>query len=329
METVEINREKIDRFARNIGYMLSRERDADGSIEPSGIEMLDDLIPKYFQIYYADYNEDCGKMGDLLVQYCVEGDKNMVALILNMGSYFKTKEIGGQVLKEIIEYLTSDDYGAEAWDIVFYLLEDGEGDKKDKYSKNYLSEPWICLDSLARDSFRGIIWGCPLEVLKHLVELGLDLFKDDYNSFEMATEAGRVDVLNFLVEQNGEDVIDYNRLLKISVKYGHLECIKYLLDKGADIRNHNYALFREMAKFEESLENIPFLLDLVPEAISRLVDPIFREVLNGFCTNISVCKYLIDQGAHIPITDVSILERIRKRNPKYIASLIELGVMTE
>jgi len=99
--------------------------------------------------------------------------------------------------------------------------------------------------------FLAVKYKADVDILKILVESGLDLSYVDSNGvgiFDEAMNYNDLSFIKYMVEEKGCDPSVTNRKsgftpLMQAVSYGHLEIVKYLLQKGIDIsKKDNFGL---------------------------------------------------------------------------------------
>lgn len=78
-----------------------------------------------------------------------------------------------------------------------------------------------------------------LDIIKELVEEGANIHVCDDYTLRWAAKNGHLEVVKYLIEK-GADIDD---AFQLAAKSGYLEVVKYLAEKGADIHaGNNYAL---------------------------------------------------------------------------------------
>ena len=91
--------------------------------------------------------------------------------------------------------------------------------------------------------FLAIKYKADVDILKLLVESGIDLKYEDSNGvgiFDEAMNYNDLDFIKYLIEKKGFEPSVTNRKsgftpLMQAVSYGHLEVVKYLIDLGIDV----------------------------------------------------------------------------------------------
>lgn len=91
--------------------------------------------------------------------------------------------------------------------------------------------------------------------------------------------------------------IDINNILLYSIKYGHLEIVKYAIEKGANIRHDYLDLLNRSIRYEH-LEILIFFMemgkvDVLEDSSGKLLQICIRY------DRLEIAKYLIKKGANL------------------------------
>ena len=105
-----------------------------------------------------------------------------------------------------------------------------------------------------------------LEVVKYLVEIGVDI---DNDALVRASQNGHLAVVKYLVEQGADIHADDDVALLWASEEGHLDVVKYLVDQGADIHADNNRALRG-AVFTGHLDIVKYLVEYLVEKEGRV-----------------------------------------------------------
>jgi hypothetical protein len=72
-----------------------------------------------------------------------------------------------------------------------------------------------------------------LEVVKYLVEKGVDFRARDNEAVRWASESGHLEVVKYLIEKGADFKADNNYAIRHASDNGHLKVTKYLVEMGA------------------------------------------------------------------------------------------------
>ena len=88
-----------------------------------------------------------------------------------------------------------------------------------------------------------------LEIVKYLVEHGVDIHTQTDYALRFATEKGHLGIVKYLIE-NGADIHANNDFaLRWAAFDGYLEIVKYLVEHGADIHAANDSALKGAAEY--------------------------------------------------------------------------------
>ncbi len=143
---------------------------------------------------------------------------------------------------------------------------------------------------------------CPLDVVKFLIENSADpkvaTDQDGFTALHFAMRQGEAfDIIDYLLSQ-GADLNAVTRLhqttpLINAIKYGHMDLVRYLLEKGADA-----SIGQPVYELIQLGSATPAMIDLLLEhkADINAANPIAGAIAYG---KIDLARYLIEQGADI------------------------------
>ncbi|AQN68743.1 ankyrin repeat protein [Saudi moumouvirus] len=100
-----------------------------------------------------------------------------------------------------------------------------------------------------------------LEVVKYLVENGIDIHADNDSALALASDRGHLEVVKYLVESGANIHADKDYALRWASRCGYLDVVQYLVENGANINAKNDYSLRwasenghlEVVKYLESL----------------------------------------------------------------------------
>lgn len=152
---------------------------------------------------------------------------------------------------------------------------------KELITKDMLSQ--LLADSIDND--------LPFIYCQLYIDLGADIHEQEDWALRNAARYGRLDLVKYLVERGAEINVHFGEPLFLAAGNGYLDVVKYLIENKADIHSDS----------ECALET----------AISN--------------NNLDVVKYLVSQGADIHVDNNDILKRAKysatNRMIKYLESL--------
>ena len=106
------------------------------------------------------------------------------------------------------------------------------------------------------DEFRRAVQNADLAKMKILLQRGVNIHLDYDYALYYSVHHGHLEVVKYLVEKNA----NMRYILRIAAENGHLEVVKFLVDVGADIHeNNDYAVRR--AAWNGRLEVVKLLVD--------------------------------------------------------------------
>jgi len=138
-----------------------------------------------------------------------------------------------------------------------------------------------------------------LDVVKYLVENGVDIYANNYLAFRRSAENGHLDVVKYLVENGANDDYALNYALRWSAENGHLDIVKYLVEKGADIHANDDEALRWSAG-KGHLEVVKYLVEKDADIHADNDKSLRWSAENG---HLDVVKYLIENNANIHADD--------------------------
>jgi FOG: Ankyrin repeat len=87
-----------------------------------------------------------------------------------------------------------------------------------------------------------------LEVVKYLIEKGVDVHANNDYPLRRASENGHLEVVKYSIEKGADVHACNDYALRRASKNGHLEVVKYLIEKKADIYAHDDHALRKASK---------------------------------------------------------------------------------
>ena len=142
-------------------------------------------------------------------------------------------------------------------------------------------------------AFRTAAFKGHYDIVKWLVENGVNIHFEDDIALRDASDKGHLEVVKYLIEKGANIHAESDQALGYASRSGHLEVVKFLLQAGAKINAYNdYAL--RMAAANGHLDIVKYLVEH-----GANVHAMGGEVLIGAAYNrrLDVVKYLVSVGA--------------------------------
>jgi len=128
--------------------------------------------------------------------------------------------------------------------------------KLNRYSKDLI----IIFDNSKDDLLICAAENGYLEVVKYLVENGVDINTDDDEALRYAAEDGYIEVVKYLHKNGANISANDDYALKYAVGNGHFEVVRYLVENGANIHAENDEALK-WALLTDHREVIEYLID--------------------------------------------------------------------
>ena len=97
-----------------------------------------------------------------------------------------------------------------------------------------------------KDTSSAVLWACKredVEVLKILIELGVDVTVKDNLPIMVAANRGNVEMVKLLIEAGTDVTTSRNYPIRLASQQGYKEVVELLIEAGADVTaDYNYAL---------------------------------------------------------------------------------------
>ncbi|PVU87954.1 hypothetical protein BB559_005798 [Furculomyces boomerangus] len=273
-------------------------------LEEGGLELL-----KLF--FINNFDQDTTDE-PIFSEFCSRGNMKFVKFFIENGA--DVDEDDSTPLKLAIEN--------KHLDVVKYLIQRGAETSKCKDLKSFLSKqneatgsantpvkkkPKINANveyALQEASSNGC-----LDIVKNLVENGVDIHEDNETALKEACENGYLDIVKYLVE-NGADIhADQDWSLGMASKSGHLDVVKYLVEKGANVQaRENFAL--GIACRNQHLYIVVYLIE---SGADIKAESYWRNIFEEKNKHLDVLDYLIERGLKYNYRDSSILGNLCER----------------
>lgn len=130
-----------------------------------------------------------------------------------------------------------------------------------------------------------------LKAVKDIVDRGAHQLTIN-NGLRWAARNGHLEVVKYLVDKGGDVQTDNNYGLRWASFYGHLEAVKYLVEKGGDVTADNNFAIRNATHIK-----------VVKYLVEKGADNNVGLQNASHSGNLEVVKYLIDSGADIHSND--------------------------
>ena len=146
-----------------------------------------------------------------------------------------------------------------------------------------------------------------VETIKMLIEAGAN--RDC--ALRYIAEKGHLEVVKYLIEKGADVHTKNDSALRTSAEKGHLEVVKYLIEKGADIHAVNDSALHFSVLYGH-LEVVKYLIEAGADVHANH-DLALRWSANS--EHLEIVKYLIEKGANIDlIKDHPIMEKLKINN---------------
>jgi len=119
-----------------------------------------------------------------------------------------------------------------------------------------------------------------LEVIKELVNEGVNVHVNNDCALRFASENGHVEIVKFLVSKGANVNACNDYPLQSAANNGHLEIVKFLVSEGANVHSGNYCALR-FASENGHLEIVKFLVSVGANVHSENDVALRWAVLNG------------------------------------------------
>ncbi|PVZ98002.1 hypothetical protein BB558_006006 [Smittium angustum] len=162
-----------------------------------------------------------------------------------------------------------------------------------------------------------------LNIVKDLVENGVDIHENNEIALKKASENGHLNVVKYLVEKGANIHSDQDWALGMASKSGHLDVVKYLVEKGAKVQaGENFAL--GIACWNKRLDIAKYLIENGADIIAETH---WKQIFKDKNTHLDVVDYLLERGLKFCQKDISILLAASlKGRLDIVKCLVENGV---
>jgi ankyrin repeat protein len=150
------------------------------------------------------------------------------------------------------------------------------------------------------DKEDGLYWACScgnLNLVKYFVKIGANPCPpaNYYNDYPLgaAFEKGHFEVVKFLVEKGAEVKVYWDLPFRTAALKGYLEIVKYFVEKGADVNiDDDYAICA--ASVRGHLDVVKFLVQKGADVKAKNNYPVVEAFYNG---HYEIVDYLLQNGA--------------------------------
>ena len=157
-----------------------------------------------------------------------------------------------------------------------------------------------------------------IQIMSYFLEMGKDIHGEKNSSIINAVNYGHFEMVKFLVE-NGADVNAFdNTAVKLSITKGNFDIVKYLFENGVDFSNGCYLV---LAVVYLRIEIVQFLLDNGAD-VHWNDDEVFRRAAR--MGDLEIVKLLIEYGAYVN-NNSALMNAVERKNLSIIRFLIENG----
>ena len=109
------------------------------------------------------------------------------------------------------------------------------------------------------EALRNSAYNGHLEVVKYLIENGVDIHARNDYALRLASYNGHIEMVKYLVEKGADIHASNDEALRWSTLQVHLEIVKYLIKKGANIHARNDEILKTAIK-NGDLKTIKYFL---------------------------------------------------------------------
>ena len=138
---------------------------------------------------------------------------------------------------------------------------------------------------------------CRLDLVKHLVEHGLDISWGNYAALESSLEHGQFDVYKYLIELIGFTPKRLYEQVALSncAQKGHLEMVKYVIEQGGENVHDKEKFALEAACIGGHIEIVKYLIE---HSAQKLVRYNLLLIYSASYGHLSLIKYFVSLGAN-------------------------------
>ncbi len=174
-------------------------------------------------------------------------NKNIISLIFDVIRLYKKDDL--KYLSKLLIWSNEN----KNKDFSEYLAEFGA----DIHLGEYLTNKGEYKDKNDEQAFQNAVLNGHIEVVKLLIERGIDIRVDNDNALRTAS---KFEIVKLLVDNGANIHANDNEALQLAVENGHIEVVKYLVGQGANIhRNDDEPL--QLAVWYGYIEIVRFLLE--------------------------------------------------------------------
>jgi ankyrin repeat protein len=185
------------------------------------------------------------------------------------------------------------------------------------FNKNSIKKYWL------KNGINALVWVGDFLGMKYLIKHN-KYFRhhdNDNNSLIVASKIGHLEMVKFLVNRGAWVGCVQNSAVILASEYGYLSIVKFLVYKGADIKAQDNAAVIWACKYGH-LEVVKYLVSLGADITAKNNLAIIWATGNG---HLDVVKYLVENGVNVTVYKNHVLKSATEKDHldivKYILDL--------
>jgi len=237
---------------------------------------------------------------------------------INNIDYFRLLHIASYTNNiKLLRYILKFDIGEEIHSY-YNPFSDACKNEYIEFVRILIDEAWDKINNIEKQ--RGLLEACKkdnYELIKLLIENDV---KCTAVAFSNACKNGNMDAITLLVDNCINPIASYNMGLKEASKVGHIEIVKYLIDKGTDINYNNSGSFIWAVKKKHI--NIVKLLLKNGANIQANDNLSLKTACEKGNEYVDIVKLLLENGADLSVNNYFPIRIAFYKNHKHIIKLI-------